>query len=431
MAQFPHDALITVRSFVHQVDGEDATIGDMDRQVFLAIPKEGLDILQHLADGMTVGQAIQEFERTHGETPDMDDFLTHLAEEGFVQVVEDCPQAPADADTGHSRRRPWYRSIGFDWLSPEAARRLSGPPTLVVCAVLIVGGLALAFAEPGLIPGSEAMLFPGGDFAALSWVAFVLAILSVSLHELAHGVVARASNVPTRLGIGNVMYTMVAQTDMTAMWMAPKSRRYLAYVAGLIVDGASAAIVLGLLYADDRGWLYLSDTVGEPLARGVLFTYILRITFQFFLYLRTDLYYVFATAFNCRSLMSDTEAYLRNGLARVFRRPRWYTDLSGLPARELRTVRWYAALYLLGRGFSLGVLFVFFLPLLLELFGEFVLLVTGQESRLDGIDFLTAAMIIWIIDGGGLFLWIRSLVRRFRHRRRDPAATDSPSQVVA
>ncbi|HEX6969392.1 MAG TPA: hypothetical protein VF174_11375 [Micromonosporaceae bacterium] len=424
MTGYPSDTLVKVRPFVRKVEGDEATIGDPQRQIFLVIPAAGLDILDWLADGATVGDAVRRFEDKYHETPDIEDFLTALSDEGFLASADgtDTSSDPTTAATPVTSksaariRRQWF--ISCDWIPETVARRLTGPVALVVCAAVIAVGLAMAISEPGLLPGSDVLLFPNGNFAAMTWATFGLAVLAVALHELAHVLVARASGASARVGIGNLMYTMVAQTDMTGMWMTSKRRRYLAFVAGLIVDAVCASAVLGLLFADQRGWITLSETVGAPLAQAVLFTYVLRISFQFFFYLRTDLYYVFATMLNCRDLMGDTERYLYNLLVRAVRKPHLAVDQSGVPRREMRAVRGYAVAYVVGRTFSLLVLLGFFLPLLISLLIEFLLLITGQDSRLTAVDFLSAAIIIALLDGGGLFLWLRSLWRRFRASRR-------------
>lgn len=84
MPRFALDGRVAVCPFAHQRDGESVTIGDLDRQVFLTIPVEGLDILTPLAAGRTVGETVALYEQAHGQTPDIEDFLSVLAGEGFV-----------------------------------------------------------------------------------------------------------------------------------------------------------------------------------------------------------------------------------------------------------------------------------------------------------------------------------------------------------
>src|SRR5712692_8126400 len=89
MTRFQPDTRVVVHPFAHRHEGRSVTIGDLGRQVFLAIPAEGLDILSALAEGNTVGEAVRLYEQTHGETPDVEGFLSALAVEGFVAPWDD------------------------------------------------------------------------------------------------------------------------------------------------------------------------------------------------------------------------------------------------------------------------------------------------------------------------------------------------------
>lgn len=411
MAAYPPDTLVAVPPFVHRSEGNQVTIGDLDRNVFLSIPAEGMDILNALAEGKTVGETTRLYQQKYDETPDIDDFLDALASEGFVST------AGASVDSGLDQEAPAVRrKWSFDWISPELARRFCGPPVLVTAALIISAALFLIVRDPSVLPGPTVFLFPGGHFAALTWATIFITIAGTAVHELAHAVAARAAGVKASIGMGNLLYTMVAQTEMTGIWLVPKRKRYLAYLFGCVVDAASASFLVGLLYASHQGIISVHPVV-VALASSVFYTYLLRISFQLFFYLRTDVYYVMATVLNCKSLMADTEAFLRNVVAKLARRRHRLVDQAGIPRREMRAVRLYAALYLVGRTFSLLVLVFFYIPILWGYLYQVFLLVSGQQSRFGSVDFMTLGIIILAIDGGGIYLWVRSL-RRARQRRR-------------
>ena len=82
MAGYPPDSHVMVRPFTHRREGDTVTIGDIDRQVFLAIPAEGMDILDSLAAGHTVGETVRRYEQCYDETPDIEDFLDALQQGG-------------------------------------------------------------------------------------------------------------------------------------------------------------------------------------------------------------------------------------------------------------------------------------------------------------------------------------------------------------
>jgi putative peptide zinc metalloprotease protein len=427
MVGYPPDALVVVPPFAHRREGDEVTIGHAERNVYLSIPAEGLDILNYLADGKTVGEAAALYHEKYDERPDLDDFLAALASEGFVagpSTVEPTPVAPALAGAAEEPKPAPRRQWSFDWIPPHVAKRFCGPVVLTIAALLTAGGVVLLTRDPGLTPGPEVFLFEGGHFALLTWLTIIFTIAATAVHELAHAIAARAAGVSASLGMGNLLYTMVAQTDISGIMMAPKRQRYRAYLFGSIVDAASAAILVGVLYAGRHGILDVHPILAA-LLHAVFYTYVLRITFQMFFYLRTDLYYVIANMLNAKNLMADTEAFLRNIVARVFRQRHRLVDQSGIPRRERRAVRGYAVVYCIGRFFSLSVLVFFYIPILWGYLEQVILLVTGQDSRFTGLDFFTIGVIVLAIDGGGIFLWLRGLYRARKRRKAGHAWSGS------
>jgi len=410
MAGYPPDSLVMVRPFTHRRDGETVTIADTERQVFLAIPAEGLDILQSLTDGNTVAETVRRYEERYDETPDIDDFLDAMRAEGFIV---DAPRS-GDAAEEHHHQHARY-TWDMDRLRPEVARKLLSAPVLIVLGLVCVVGFVVQFADPKTIPTPTALLFPV-HFAALTWATLFCALIGVALHELAHVVAARAAGVPARIGIGNQLYVLVAQTDMTGIWMASKRHRYLAFMIGSLVDLASYSILITVLWAGRHTSFHLPRDA-DLLISAILLTYGTRVVWQWFVFLRTDGYYVVATALNCKSLLTDTEDYLYNKMAALRRVPQ-RVDQSDIPAREMRIVRVFAWVWVIGRFFAIGTFAVAGLPLLWGYLYQVILLVTGQHSAFGSFDAVTVVLVGFAIDGGGLVMWLRSMYRRGRERRR-------------
>ncbi len=416
MTGYPPDSLVTVRPYTHRRDADTATIGDVDRQVYLAIPNEGLDILEWLAAGHTVGAAASKYQEKYAETPDMEDFLLALEDEGFVAPAS----APVPAAEAVPARPQFRKSWTMDWLSQRTAQRLVSLPVLVVCGIVIVAAVALVVDDPGVLPTpGKALLFPY-DFALLTWITVAAALAGVTLHEVAHVVAARAAGVPARIGIGNQLYVLVAQTDMTGIWLAPRRHRYLAFMIGSIVDAFSGAFLIGLLWADRHGLMHVPRTL-VLLSYAVLLGYLTRLGWQWFLFLRTDGYYVISTAAKCKNLLGDTEDYLRNLLAKL-RLYRHRVDQSGVPRREMRIVRVYALVWILGRLFALSVMGFVGIPVIWSYVYQVLLAVTGQHSMFHTFDFVTITVLTLALDGGGLAVWVVGLVRGGVRRRRERVA---------
>jgi putative peptide zinc metalloprotease protein len=404
MAQFPADARVAVAPFACRREGQYTTIGDLGRGVFLTIPTDGLEILDALAAGKTVGEAARLYERAHGETPDAEDFLTSLAAQGFVAAWDgEDPHVGGVQESGLAAGR----------ISPELARRLFGAPVLAAFAVLTALGLALLAIEPGLIPGPTVLVFHH-HFAAFGAALFALNLSAVTVHELGHLLAARASDVPARIGLSHRLWILVAETDMSGIWLAPKHRRYLAFLAGPLIDAASAALLIGVLWADRRGWIGLSPTLGQ-FTRAALWSYLFRLLWQCFVFVRTDFYYVLATALDCKNLLADTEVLVRNQLAR-FRTSVTVVDQSAIPRRELRAIRAYSVVWLAGRAAALSSLGLITVPALQGYGAELARTASGGRSSFSTVDLLTLACLGLGVQGGGLFLWIRSLYRNRTQR---------------
>src|SRR5205823_1988045 len=110
-----------------------------------------------------------------------------------------------------------------------------------------------AAADPGIVPGPQALVFHA-HIALMALALVAAAAAGLYLHELAHLLAARACGVPARIRPGRRLWFIVAETDMTGIWLASKRQRYLAFLAGPLADVVSAAVLLVLLWAQRHGW---------------------------------------------------------------------------------------------------------------------------------------------------------------------------------
>jgi len=418
MSEFPDDARVHVYPYTHRVEDDSVLLGDPQRDVFICVPPEGLEILQLVEAGRSVGEARAELFARTGEQIDVADFLGEMENHGFIVpgTVELDDHHRVGGRAGGSS---W--GLTLPWLTPGICRAITGTPALIVYGLIIAGGFALLGDDTGIMPTPASLLFPI-DFAPLAWGLFFIAIGSVFLHEVGHLAVARAAGYPAKIRISNRLYVLVAETDMSGIWLSSKRTRYLAFMIGSIFDAASAALVVGFLWLSRHGWI-------DPprwttlLASALLLAYGTRLVWQWFFFLRTDGYYVIATAFGCKNLLSDTGDFLRNMIARALRRPA-RIDQSRIPRKEMRVVYAYSVLWIIGRLIALSVYFGVGLPILWSYFYQFLLYLTGEHSKLNGIDYASIVVIGYLTDGSGFALWIWSLGRRAlaaRRARRGPA----------
>jgi putative peptide zinc metalloprotease protein len=406
---FDKDAKVKVFQFTSQPQGEEVVLGRQNGSVFIAIPREALTVLNHLADGRTIGETQDLYFQEHGEVPDLDDFLQYLESRGFIAPAGAGEQIEA-VEEGPAAAAPRYH---FTNVSSELARKIFGKRSLLACAALVACAVAAMFVDPALVPGPKALLFERN----VTFYAVVLLLWGYStifLHEMGHLLAGRALGVNSRLGISHRLWVLVAETDLTGLWSVPRRDRYLPLLAGAVIDLASGSIFVLVLFAHRQGWIALHP-VGLRLAQAILFVYMMRLLWQCFFFVRTDFYYVITTYLGCNNLLGDTEAFLRNQMARIFK---WISpvDQSAIPRQELKIIKMYSLVWLLGRALAFGTLFFVTLPLAL---GYFKLLVRAIQAGFGAnpwgfVDAVVVATFTLIPLVAGMVLWLLSLFKNWR-----------------
>jgi putative peptide zinc metalloprotease protein len=411
--QFPDSSTVALLPFTRQIEGEEAVIGRPEQAVFLAIPVEALEILDQLAAGSTVGEAKEAYLAKHGELPDLESLLAYLALRGFIGGSAAAPAGP-----------PPLR-FHFAGIPQAFARKLFSPPMQLAAGALILLAFALAVAEPALRP-SWRLLFFDRHVTLMSILLMFAGLLLTVVHEMGHLTAARARGVGSRLGIGNRMWVLVAETDMSGIWALPSRQRFLPILAGPLTDAVSLSAIILVLFAHLRGWLALPPVVHQLLqAMSVL--YLLNLLWQCYFFVRTDLYYVYTTAFGCKNLLGDTQDYLKNLLARLLHRPQ-PVDQQGIPGREMRAIRFYSGFYLVGRVLALAVFFLVFVPLIVQYgvsIAQRVFSSPEQQGTYQQLDALVFGTLSTGVLVAGIFLWCKEIYRNWR-LQRVVATGDSP-----
>lgn len=406
------DTVISVHPFTRQADGEEVIIGRVETGVFLAVPSEAVELLDELAQGRTIGEVSDNYLRKYGETPDLEDFLQILETKGIVKPL--VPGANGDGATAAAAQTQSPRvRYHFSNFPHGLARFIFSVPVLACGLVVIALAAAAAIRNPSLLPGPRDLYFP--DRRTITWTILILAsYATIFIHELGHLVAARAVGINSRMGISHRLWYLVAETDLTGLWSVPKRQRYLPMLAGSLIDLFSGSLLLLLVFAREQGWVVL-PVLALRVARGMMFTYAMRIFWQFFLFVRTDYYYIIASFFNCRNLLKDTQGFLRNQLARVLPFVR-RVDQSSIPESERRVIRFYSILWVVGRVFALTILFTVTLPLAgLYIRNLGLTFRRGYSaSPSDFADALLLASYFLIPLSVGLVLWLRGLVRPAR-----------------
>mgnify|MGYP006198124143 CR=1 FL=1 len=153
------------------------------------------------------------------------------------------------------------------------------------------------------------------------------------------------------------------------------------------------------------------------------FTVVMRLVWQFQLYLRTDLYYVFATALRCHDLHDASVGLLRNRLWRLLGRPDRLVDEDRWTGHDRRAGRWYGPFVVLGVGVMLALTVFGSLPIVLT-YAEIV----GRNLTGGHYDLYFWDAVVSLAINVGQLVLVAHLARRKR-RTASPARTPEGERV--
>ncbi|MET8288461.1 hypothetical protein ACIA7S_10695 [Streptomyces sp. NPDC051643] len=312
-------------------EGDEVVVGRLDTGSYAVFPADGAELLRQLMRGMTLGAAADWYETTFGEDADLPDFVTTLRELGFIDEEDrGRPAAPA----------PQVRLRGL-------GRAAFSAPAWVLYGAVVGGWTWAVIARPDLAP------HPGQIFFTHSLLVVQLVITLgqvplLLLHEGFHILAGRRLGLPTRLSVSNRLTYIVAETQINGLLSVPRAKRYLPFFAGMVCDGVVFA-VLGLV-ADLTRNPGGSFSLAGRLCLGLAFTVAVRMLWQLQLYLRTDLYYVAATAWNCYDLHDAGMTLMKNRVWRFMNRPDRIVDEEKWTPRDRRVGAFYGPFIVLGYG---------------------------------------------------------------------------------
>ena len=309
-------------------EGDEVVVGRVDADSYAVLPADGAALLREMTRGVPPERAARWYEDTYGEPVDVDEFLETLHELGFVRTSV----APEQAGTG---RLP-LRRLGRAVFSPLA--------WIVYVAVFALAVLAIV-GDPALAPRPGHIFFTDSLLVVQLGITFGQLPL-IFMHEAFHTLAGRQLGLRSRLGVSNRYLYVVFETRMNGLLSVPRAKRYLPFLAGMACDVVVFAILE--LVADATRQPDGDFSLIGRIALAFAYTVVMRFAWQFQLYMRTDLYYVFATALNCHDLHEASTALLRNRLWRLLGRTRRLVDEQQSTEHDRRVGRWYGPFIMLG-----------------------------------------------------------------------------------
>jgi len=328
-------------------EGDDVVVGRPDLDSYVVIPADGAALLRRLSDGADVDEAAAWYAEEFGESVDVHDFVASLHELGFVDD-EGAERPDAAAAAGEPVR--WQR----------LGAALFSAPAWAVYVAVVLAGVAVAVADPELAPRQRNVFF-SSSFLVVELSLFVLQIPLVLMHELGHVLAGRRLGLRTRVRISRRLYFLVFETVMNGLVSVPRARRYLPMLAGMLADLVVAAAFTV------AAWLLRGPVADADWAAGLClalaFTTLLRIAWQLYFFLRTDIYFLVTTVLGCFDLHTTARQYLANAVNRRLGRHHRLVPEDSWHPRDRRVARWYAPLVVVGYALATGLLVLVMLPL--------------------------------------------------------------------
>jgi hypothetical protein len=392
----PGGTIVRLHRLTMVAEDGDVMVGRPDVGSYALFPRAGAEALRMLDTGTPVSGVATWYEQTCGSPLDIDDFLAALESLQFIRAGDE--DEPAAQPVRWQRLGRWM----FSW-----------PAWLCYIAVMVAAAVAMV-RQPSLRPSYRDLFFTH----YLSLIPLTLAAVQIPcmlLHESFHALAGRRLGLPSTLRLGRRLYFVVAETRLDALYSVPRRRRYLPFLAGMLADtiGVSVLTLLAAVLMDHgvAAWL-------PALCLAVAFTCVLRLIWQFMLYLETDLYHVLSQALRCADLQNATRFYVRTRFLRLLRRTPAPPD-ADWSDRDRAIARWYAPLLVAGYGFSLGSLVWAGIPTIVRFLSLTIDRLSGPRTStvgvFDAVTFITLSSLQW-----GLLAYVAVRDRRARARTNSP-----------
>lgn len=368
-------------------DGDEVTVGRQDVNSYCVLPADGAALLRRLVDGLPPADGAAWYEQEYGEPVDLEEFIEVLEEFEFVAAEGEVAAGPVIR---------WQR-LGAAVFSPFA---WAGYAAVAIVAVVFM------VRDPELAPHYRNLFFTD-SLVLLQLAIFFGQVPLILVHEAAHSLAGRRLGLNSSLRIGRRFYFLVFETSLDGLVTVPRGRRYLPILAGVLADGLVISL-LTVVAAVAGG-----DSVTGRVCLAFAFVTVLRVVWQSYLFLRTDLYYLVSTVLGCDDLQAAAGALLRNRLNRVLGRRDRLVDDTAFPARDRAVARWYSWLVVAGYAFLVGTLVLAVIPAMLTMLGIVIDRAQGDPTALGLLDAL-----VFLVLSVGQFVFAGVLAHRNRRRAR-------------
>ncbi len=384
-----------------QKEGESYYIGNAELDEFYQFPEEGLNIIRMLQGGASVATIETTLAQTSEESIDVREFIDTLLEIGFIHPEAERHRFQESVEAvRNTDKRLVFRA------NPRIARMVFSWPSLALYLGIVGYAAYSAIQDPQLRLNLEAFYLERNLTLTLV-VLLLMYAFTASLHELGHMLAAARQGVDSRLGFSNRLWDIVAEADMTGLLALPREKRYLPMAAGMLVDVFSIAAITLILK-----WLFANSPNGFAiqLLQALALQITISITWQFNIFLRTDVYYLICNYFGYADLNAQAYHFYQNQL-HAFSFGLLGKRTEPLKPQQVIIARTFFAIWLLGRIASIGFLVLILIPTLYRYFERAVETYHNPYMPASAaIDIAIFATISTAILLAGLYMWIKPAI---------------------
>lgn len=391
-------------------EGDSYIVGNADIGDFYQFPWQGVKILDWLGSGDTAATIKSRLALEDPEPVDVDDFLEQLTEIGFIHSASQREVVQERLQVSARGTRTTFS------VNPKIAKAIFSPPVTVCYLAIVSYAFVAAIENPDLRVNVDALYVESNRLLLLA-IVLALSLIHIVMHELGHMLAAARHGVRSKYGIGNRLWDLVAESDLTGILTLPKSQRYLPMLAGLLVDilwVSGLTILLGTLLRHDAGRFAIQ------VVQVLVLETLLGMAWQFNVFVKTDIYFVICNYFSYPDLDKDARIYLRNV---VFRASlgRYGSEAPSRIFNHLTVLRIFSLIWLFGRILALGILFGVFLPTMWQYIASAIELLKGPPADVrSAVDTIVYVMICLTILGVGMYKWLKNRRSGKQHKREAP-----------
>ncbi|WP_088044282.1 hypothetical protein [Bacillus sp. EAC] len=291
---------LTMHSLGRRTVNEDETlIGRYDLGDFLIMPNIAVDIIDMFCLGKSIAEVEVITREQLGQDVDVLDFAQDLVYEyKFVFTVDDTIVNPSLNRKDH-----------FRWLSEPISKFFFRKSLYFFYTLLILSSMVIMGFNKKYFPVYSDIFFTKSTTIIILTLVISGWLLTL-FHETAHLIAARSLGIGSRFGLSHRLVFAVAETDMSNIVLVEPAKRYRAYFAGMVCDGIIMSMGIWLQFLLDTSFPSIPSFL-ISVYKLINFILLMRLAFQFMFFMKTDMYYVFATLFKCNNLIDNTKLYLK------------------------------------------------------------------------------------------------------------------------